>query len=594
MGRRLNRLRGQLTECAARLGARKDQNELVTAAVTVANEVIKQLDLEGGTDAATLRTTMDEAVKKATALVPLHKSSAWSAFEVYSRFGPVSYQLGLPGLLNTPVTAHTTLLTSIRAYRHATLATVDNIGVVAHRGTGPTNRTMGKLIADEDQRRTNRPGENSEGAFEVALGQRSTEAEAKLDGVECDVYLSNDGVAIVTHEHDVVEQLPAQTRATWKGSRLVERLNAADIKTLERKTGVAKSRFLSLDELIELVAPEAEKYFAATGRPFRLEIEMKGTLPKYEKGVSPDTKRRIGGQPGRAPHEGCREVGQPGQEGAAGPAHRVRPVQQRTPEHRSLQRPAPGEDGPRRRDDGDQPQGLPRAARPAGRSPRARRGPLRARVDDRTEERGVPEHDRAAAGRLPRHRRVRPGVRAAEPRRAAAPGSPSRELEGDDRTSVGQQARRRGEGGTVDDEQHFAALCEYLKQGKLPVQRFRMLTDYPEKAAFLKAEVAKALKPVVVVKAETKGPTEPSVQPVLQPGIRRLHRRSRHPCCSRRNRAWPRRPRPNTNVEPIQTQPPRMAASTLTNASTRPSEPRQERTMSPRDDTTAFASTSAR
>ncbi len=552
MGRRLNRLRGQLTECAARLGARKDQNELVTAAVTVANEVIKQLELEGGTDAATLRTTMDEAVKKATALVPLHKSSAWSAFEVYSRFGPVSYQLGLPGLLDTPVAAHTTLLTSIRAYRHATLATVDNIGVVAHRGTGPTNRTMGKLIADEDQRRTNRPGENSKGAFEVALGQRSTEAEAKLDGVECDVYLSNDGVAIVTHEHDVVEQLPVQTRATWKGSRLVERLDAAEIKILERKTGVAKSRFLSLDELIELVAPEAEKYFAATGRPFRLEIEMKGTLPKYEKEVSPDTKQRIGGQPGQLLTKVVAKL-----------VSQAKKAQPGLPIEFVLFN--------NERPDIDRFSALRQEKTALGDVTTAiNLKDYHGRLDQPADRLALDEVRFGLASMIgPRNEEflntiarlladyLATGVFAQE----FAPPSlvalrtrePSRELEGDNRASVRQQARRRGEGGTVDDEQHFAALCEYLKQGKLPVQRFRMLTDYPEKAAFLKAEVAKALKPVDVGKAGTKGPSDvqPSAQPILQPGIvasTEVTAPVLQPTQSRMAAST----RPNTNVEPIQ------------------------------------------
>ena len=43
------------------------------------------------------------------------------------------------------------------------------------------------------------------------------------------------------------------------------------------RTGSAKSRFMTLQDLIDQVAPYATSYFDATGHPLRIEVEMKGT-----------------------------------------------------------------------------------------------------------------------------------------------------------------------------------------------------------------------------------------------------------------------------------------------------------------------------
>ena len=73
---------------------------------------------------------------------------------------------------------------------------------------------MGGLIREEDQRRKNRPAENSPEAFEAALAETTKPpmtADAPvvpaLDGVECDVFLSSDGVPMLSHEGKVREQL---------------------------------------------------------------------------------------------------------------------------------------------------------------------------------------------------------------------------------------------------------------------------------------------------------------------------------------------------------------------------------------------------
>ena len=94
------------------------------------------------------------------------------------------------------------------------MAAREGVSVVAHRGTGPTNRTMGGLIQEGDQRRKNRPAENSPEAFEAALAETTkvpTTDDAPevpaLDGVECDVFLSSDEVPMLSHEGKVLEQL---------------------------------------------------------------------------------------------------------------------------------------------------------------------------------------------------------------------------------------------------------------------------------------------------------------------------------------------------------------------------------------------------
>ncbi|HEU0083034.1 MAG TPA: glycerophosphodiester phosphodiesterase family protein, partial [Bradyrhizobium sp.] len=168
------------------------------------------------------------------------------------------------------------------------LAKRETIAVVAHRGTGPTNKNMGGLISQEDDRRKYRLPENSPAAFNFALDTAAASLDKGppgLDGIECDVYLSSDGVPIVSHERNVKEQLNEARQKSWPhgNSKYVDQLTADQLKSIQR-TETAGSNFMTLRELLEITyANVAPGYFFVTGRPFRIEVEMKGTDLKKKK-----------------------------------------------------------------------------------------------------------------------------------------------------------------------------------------------------------------------------------------------------------------------------------------------------------------------
>ena len=80
-----------------------------------------------------------------------------------------------------------------------------------------------------------------------------------------------------------------------RGAHHIDQVSAAHLGRVQRKSGDAKSTFITLTQLINQVIPAADEYFTATGRPFRLEVEMKGDVPDYEAGVSNAAKARLGG-----------------------------------------------------------------------------------------------------------------------------------------------------------------------------------------------------------------------------------------------------------------------------------------------------------
>lgn len=279
--RKLNRITGQIDSKGYRLFTTKtDAKKLLPTfrpvydAVRVgeaARSPQKVLELCG--------TCLDTLSAQLEATSP---KGMWLAYDAVSSFGPLGHALvgADTGALQA---LHTKNLATLRDIR-ARMARRENVTVVAHRGTGPTNRTMGGLISQADQRRLNRPAENSPEAFKAALAETTgadgeEEAVPKLDGIECDVFLSRDGVPMLSHEGAVLEQLSTRqaqlNRHLNKGTH-VKDLNAADLKRVQR-TDKGDSRFMTLQELIDMTVPLAAKYHEATGLPLRLEIEMKGT-----------------------------------------------------------------------------------------------------------------------------------------------------------------------------------------------------------------------------------------------------------------------------------------------------------------------------
>jgi glycerophosphoryl diester phosphodiesterase len=153
------------------------------------------------------------------------------------------------------------------------------LSVIAHRGSGPTNRTRGGLIAQDDERRLTRPAENSKSAFKAALDAAETDTKLGLDGIECDVFLSRDNKAILSHEGAVKEQLSTAQKvvhdALVKDGTHIDDLTEAELLTIKR-TEKADSSFISLRGLLDQTIEVARKYNTDIGKPFRVEVEMKG------------------------------------------------------------------------------------------------------------------------------------------------------------------------------------------------------------------------------------------------------------------------------------------------------------------------------
>lgn len=210
--------------------------------------------------------------------------TAWLIYQAVSLIAPMG-----SSLLKSPVgisltSQHNTNMDLLREIRRLTYSRSQPI-VVAHRGRGPTNRTMGGLIQDDDDRRVNRPAENSPEAFSSA---RESIGQNALDGVECDVFLSADGQAILSHESKIYEQLSSEQRKTWeKGKKEPEELEIANLEasqlTAIQRTGNSESRFMTLAELLVMLADTATSLFSATQKPLRVEIEMKGFRKRHPK-----------------------------------------------------------------------------------------------------------------------------------------------------------------------------------------------------------------------------------------------------------------------------------------------------------------------
>jgi glycerophosphoryl diester phosphodiesterase len=222
----------------------------------------------------------------------------WRIFDLLSEMGPLAHTLCTTFPAKGALRMLSTIINGLlRDMRQLMATNLDNITVVAHRGHGPTNRTMGKLIDQRDNRRIHRPAENSPEAFSAALNQARPRG---LDGVECDVFLSSDNVPILSHETNVMEQLATarqqtleadevkRTAASASASNLsapassvaparehVHHFTAREITALQR-TASRRSRFMTLRELLEGLVTVAEAYYTVTGKPFRVEIEMKG------------------------------------------------------------------------------------------------------------------------------------------------------------------------------------------------------------------------------------------------------------------------------------------------------------------------------
>ena len=287
--RKLNRLAGQLQAKIALLRAHKPAKGMAAVPDEFLGDLDKLLafvvEPKPGKDILEL---CGEILSSFSDYVDAYSpQGTWLCYNTVSTFGPLGYVLVPPDGSGKELQGlHDKNLAQLRNLRQL-MAAREGVSVVAHRGTGPTNRTMGGLIQEGDQRRKNRPAENSPEAFEAALAETTkvpTTDDAPevpaLDGVECDVFLSSDKVPMLSHEGKVLEQLN-NLRKGAENRRIKPRTEVSDMTASALKgttrTGSAKSRFMTLQDLIDQVGPYATSYFDATGHPLRIEVEMKGT-----------------------------------------------------------------------------------------------------------------------------------------------------------------------------------------------------------------------------------------------------------------------------------------------------------------------------
>lgn len=126
---------------------------------------------------------------------------------------PLSYWL------NYPKPADIDVLSKLRTLR-LIMARRERLSIIAHRGMGATNRSFGGLIQDNDPARQ-RPIENSPFAFDQALQNAASQSNPEgIDGIECDVFLSQDGLPIISHDSNIYDQMTAVRRTLFRKKRM--------------------------------------------------------------------------------------------------------------------------------------------------------------------------------------------------------------------------------------------------------------------------------------------------------------------------------------------------------------------------------------
>ena len=126
--------------------------------------------------------------------------------------------------------------------------------IIGHRGYGPTSAAL----KTPENLKTLLP-ENSLAAFKYALDHGA-------DGIECDVFLSGDGVPMVIHDDEIDLHITPADAAGAKG-KLVSQMTAADITAIDIGGG---HRVPTLETLLELI-------FGYTDRRVIINLDIKDT-----------------------------------------------------------------------------------------------------------------------------------------------------------------------------------------------------------------------------------------------------------------------------------------------------------------------------
>lgn len=126
--------------------------------------------------------------------------------------------------------------------------------IIGHRGYGPTSAAL----KTPENLKTLLP-ENSLAAFKYALDHGA-------DGIECDVFLSGDGVPMVIHDDEIDLHITPADAAGAKG-KLVSKMTAAEITAIDIGGG---HRVPTLESLFELI-------FGYTDRRVIINLDIKDT-----------------------------------------------------------------------------------------------------------------------------------------------------------------------------------------------------------------------------------------------------------------------------------------------------------------------------
>ncbi len=218
---------------------------------------------------------------------------------------PLSYWL------NYPESADIGVLSRLRTLR-LQMALRDRLSIIAHRGMGATNRSFGGLIRDDDPARQ-RPIENSPLAFDMALQNAASQSNPEgIDGIECDVFLSQDGLPIISHDSNIYDQMTAVRRDLFGKKRMsIRDMSSSDLIKTSRsdpKDGRndLSTAFLCLTDLLSMVLPVAVEYAHFCGKAFRFEIEMKGM--EKERDLVAATARAVNHFKKTNPNAACLEI----------------------------------------------------------------------------------------------------------------------------------------------------------------------------------------------------------------------------------------------------------------------------------------------
>jgi glycerophosphoryl diester phosphodiesterase len=151
--------------------------------------------------------------------------------------------------------------------------------ILGHRGEGCTNRDPAAykrtLTARNDPFYENQIlPENSLSAFASALRHGA-------DGIECDVYISKDGIPMVAHDDELARNVDGYHYwGNEQNDTILGRISGFTASELQAKFFIGNNeRIPTLDDLIQLMLEHNISYRKKFGRNLTINIELKGGAP---------------------------------------------------------------------------------------------------------------------------------------------------------------------------------------------------------------------------------------------------------------------------------------------------------------------------